>query len=373
MLLFLLTWVRGQEAIHNYGNLQLHKQGSLGFHSDFINNGGFDKNLGLIGFYNPSEALKLGGVFSPVFHDLEIGVENGLYLDVGISINHHLNFIYGDIVTDTDRKYKSLNFKEKASYYGGSDSAKIWGYTSVQDQKSFEFPVGINNLIRPLKIDFVSEVFLARCAYFMENPNFPRSFGSTFDTAEKAGGLSLIFPQEFWALDTSGRIQITLFWDPLSNLTFYTDNFQEVTVAGWNRDEKIWENLGNGQLEGDLNQGSVQSNIFNANDYEIFTLGFLTSNQLYKPGNYAITPNGDGINDSFTLKILERSPNNEFRVFDRNGLTVFEQSNYKDEFRGKGNRNIFIDGDLPEGVYFYLLDLKDLDLSFQGYFYLQTK
>jgi len=373
MVLLFSVMLTAQGGIHNYGNLQLHKNGSLGFHADFSNNGGFDNNLGLIGFYHPSESLALGGIFSPVFHDMELGVEKGLHLDVGITINHNLNFIYGDILTDTDRKFKSVNLEEKASYYGASESSKIRGYVTVQDQKSFEFPVGVNNLIRPLIIDFVSDVFLARCAYFMENPNFPRSFGRTFDTTKRAGGLNLIFPQEFWTLDTSGRIQITLFWVPSSNLSFYTGNLEEVTVAGWNRDEKIWENLGNGILEGDLDQGSVQSNIFNANDYEIFTLGFLTSNQLYKPGNYAITPNGDGINDSFTLKILERSPNNEFRVFDRNGLTVFEQSNYKDEFRGKGNRNIFVDGDLPEGVYFYLLDLKDLDLNFQGYFYLQTE
>jgi len=374
LLLFLLTLVRGQEAIHNYGNLQLHKNGSLGFHADFLNNGGFDKNLGLIGFYHPSKTLELGGAFSPVFHDLELGVENGLYLDIGIRINHHLNFIYGDIITDMDRKYNSVNFMEKAGYDGVSETAKIMGYTSVQDQKSFEFPVGVNNMLKPLKIDFVSDIFLARCAYFMENPDFPRSFGTPFDTANKVGGLNLIFPQEFWNLDTSGRIQITLFWDPLSNLSYYAENLEEITVAGWNRDEKTWENLGNGELAGDLNRGSVQSNIFNANDYEIFTLGFLTARNPDEPGNYAITPNGDGINDYFTLKILERSPNNKLLVFDRTGVMVFEQSNYKDEFRGKGNRNIFVKKEyLPEGTYFYLLELTDLNLKYQGYFYLVTK
>jgi len=371
---FFFLSLSGQESIHNYGNLQLHKNGSLGFHTDFTNFGGFDENLGLIGFYHTSRSLQIGGAFSPSFHELELGVEDGLFLDIGININHQLNFIYGNIHTDLDRKNNAVNFQEKAAYDGISNLSNVNGRVSVEGQKSFIFPVGQNNLIRPLEINFVGESFRAKCAYYAENPDFPRSFGKTFDTAKKGADVELILPQDFWSLDTSGRIQITLFWDPLFNLSYYANTVEEVTVVGWNSEKQMWDNLANGELEGDLNTGSVQSIIFNANDYEIFTLGFLASNDLYKPGNYAITPNGDGINDAFTLKILERSPNNELRVFDRSGVLVFEQSNYKDEFRGKGNKNIFIKGDyLPEGTYFYLLELKDLNLKYQGYFYLQTE
>ena len=125
IILMFSVQLTAQEGIHNYGNLQLHKNGSLGFHADFFNNGGFDKNLGLIGFYHSSESLALGGAFSPVFHDLELGVENGLYLDIGIRVNRHLNFIYGDIVTEMDRKYKSVNLIEKADYVGYSENSKI--------------------------------------------------------------------------------------------------------------------------------------------------------------------------------------------------------------------------------------------------------
>lgn len=368
------NYLLSQEGIHNYGNLQLHKNGSLGFHTDFSNFGGFDKNLGVIGFYHPSETLVISGAFSPVFHDMELGVENGLRLDIPININHYLNFIYGNINTDKNRKNNSVNFQENAAHYGMADQSKVSGHVSVDGQKSFEFPVGLDNLSRPLQIDFVGDVFRAKCAYYMENPGYPRSFGNTFDTGKKVGGLNIVFPQEFWNLKTSGRIQLTLKWYPSSNLSYFAGNVEEVTVAGWHRDKKIWVNLGNAQLAGDLNQGSVRSNVFNANDFEIFTFGFLTSHFVDEPGNYAITPNGDGINDYFTLKILERSPNNEFRLFDRAGILVFEKSNYVDEFRGKGNRNIFIDGEyLPEGTYFYLLELKDINLKYQGYFYLKTQ
>ena len=375
-IIFLMIFIKlsGQEAIHNYGNLQLHKNGSLGFHADFSNFGGFDKNLGVIGFYHPTETLQIGGAFSPTFHDLELGVANNVDLDLSINITQDLNFIYGNLRTEKSRKDISVNFLEKSAYDGISALSKVNGRASVRDQKSFEFPVGVDDMLRPLKIHFVNEVFLAKCSYHMENPDFPKSFANTFDTNKRGPDLGLIFQQEFWDLNTSGRVQITLNWHSLSNLSYYASELSEVTIAGWNRNERIWENLGNTQMEGDLNQGWVQSNIFNANDYEIFTLGFLRTKNSDIPGNYAITPNGDGINDYFTLKIIDKSPNNEFRLFDRTGILVFEQSNYKDEFRGKGNRNIFIGKEnLPEGVYFYLLELTDLNLKYQGYFYLVTK
>ncbi len=36
----------GQQSIHNFGNLQLHNSGLVGFHGDLINDGTFDSNSG---------------------------------------------------------------------------------------------------------------------------------------------------------------------------------------------------------------------------------------------------------------------------------------------------------------------------------------
>ena len=55
-------------------------------------------------------------------------------------------------------------------------------------------------------------------------------------------------------------------------------------------------------------------------------------------------------------------------------MLVFEKSNYRDEFSGIANKNIARKNQqLPEGVYFYLLELKDLNLKYQGYIYLVAK
>lgn len=374
ILLFLGQLAMSQQGIHNFGNLQLHQKGQLGFHADLINDGSFENNLGLMGFYDHDEELSISGAFTPTFYDLELALDNDLELGVTINIDNSLNFIYGNI--KTPRKYRNIytKFSESASYSGFFDESKIEGYAAVMDQKTFRFPVGEGTLSKPLQVLFVDDIFLAKCAYFMENPENPKSFAQSFDLNNRDAELSMVCPQEFWNLSTSGRVQITLDWDEQTNLSFYISDVGSITVAGWNVLEKEWQNLGNARIDGDLERGSVLSHIFNANDYEIFTYGFMDNTDKDKPGNYAITPNGDGINDNFSLEIIEQSPNNTLQIYNRAGMLVYEKTNYKNEFRGVGNRNIlFRNNLLPEGVYFYLLELRDINRSYQGYFYLSIE
>jgi len=63
------------------------------------------------------------------------------------------------------------------------------------------------------------------------------------------------------------------------------------------------------------------------------------------------SPNGDGINDTFTIEGIEDFPNNEVQIFNRWGNLVFEQKGYKGQWDGTWNGQL-----LPDGTYFYLLD-----------------
>ncbi|WP_297797280.1 gliding motility-associated C-terminal domain-containing protein [uncultured Eudoraea sp.] len=361
----------GQAGIHNFGNLQLHSKGHVGFHTDFTNDGSFDRNSGLIGFYQDQESLYISGAFSPTFYDLELAVEKNLYLDIPIHIDNSLGIIYGNIISSRANKNIYTKFTAKADYIGIANHSKIDGQVGVEGQKVFSFPVGYDDLLRPLQVQFIDDVFLAKCAYFFENPDYPRSFAKSFNSKNRDNSLGGINTQEFWNLTTTGRIQITLNWNSGSIMDTSINNRESITVAGWNKKNEQWNNLGNAKYEGTVSEGSVTSNIFNANDYEIFTLGFLFNTKGNEPGNYAITPNGDGINDFFSLKIIEQSPNNELKVFNRSGLLVYDKTNYLNEFQGISNRNGNQKNNyLPEGVYFYIIDLKDLNLKYQGYFYL---
>ncbi|KAA2242645.1 tandem-95 repeat protein [Chitinophaga agrisoli] len=74
------------------------------------------------------------------------------------------------------------------------------------------------------------------------------------------------------------------------------------------------------------------------------------------------TPNGDGKNDAFEIRGLNRYPENELVVINRWGNEVFRQNNYQNNWKGDG---------LNEGTYYYLLRIKKTDGSgwevFKGY------
>ena len=371
ILLFLLSQGLLGQAVHNFGNLQLHDKGLVGFHTGFVNDGNFDDNLGLMGFYHSEESLLISGAFSPTFYDLETAVEGDLHLKVPIIIKNSLNFIYGNIKSERNNKNIYTKISDNAFYEGAVDQTKIDGRAAVEGQKIFSFPVGKTDAIRPLLIEFIDGPFLAKCEYFDEDPNLPESFSIGFDNNRKADDLSSIHSGEFWNVTTSGMIQITLNWNPESNLESKVENVENITIAGWNKKSEIWTNLGTYKNEGHIEQGWVTSNTFNANDYEVFTFGFLFDQKNKELGNYALTPNGDGVNDFFTLKIVEEYPSNKLLIFNREGLIVYEKTDYQNEFNGIGNRKIFRkDQQLPEGVYFYILEFKEHNLKYQGYIYL---
>ena len=81
----------------------------------------------------------------------------------------------------------------------------------------------------------------------------------------------------------------------------------------------------------------------------------------------AISPNGDGINDTWNILGLELFPANTVQLFDKWGDEVFSVTNYKNDFAGKGKK-----GELPDGTYYYLVKLNSSNApegkgSFTGY------
>ncbi len=66
------------------------------------------------------------------------------------------------------------------------------------------------------------------------------------------------------------------------------------------------------------------------------------------------SPNRDDVNDFFTIRGLEGHPNNKVRVFNRWGNMIFEGENYQNNWDGTWNG-----GRLPQGTYFYMVELND--------------
>ncbi len=82
----------------------------------------------------------------------------------------------------------------------------------------------------------------------------------------------------------------------------------------------------------------------------------------------AITPNGDGINDTWVVYNLGNHPGSTVRVFNSNGVQVFYSTNYQNNWTGnyEGKNEM-----LPVGSYLYQIDLGgDGSIDAQGWLYI---
>jgi gliding motility-associated-like protein len=82
----------------------------------------------------------------------------------------------------------------------------------------------------------------------------------------------------------------------------------------------------------------------------------------------ALTPNGDGINDTWVIYNLENHPGSIVRVFNSNGIQVFFSANYQNNWMGNQQGSSEM---LPVGSYMFQIDLGgDGSIDEQGWLYI---
>jgi gliding motility-associated-like protein len=77
-----------------------------------------------------------------------------------------------------------------------------------------------------------------------------------------------------------------------------------------------------------------------------------------------ISPNGDQLNDVWHIIGIESFPGNEVSVYNRWGALVFKQQGYNNQSAWDGQSN---GKTLPDGTYFYIIDLGNGETSVKGY------
>ena len=360
-----------QPTLQHYGGMQLHEGAQVGLYGSFVNQAPFEQQAGLFGFYGNKE-IRISGDFALLLSDVEIFRGPSVFLDQSVSVTNNLSFIEGDFRTDKTLPEIYITLLQNAITVGESNVSKVNGYFTAINQSGIVFPVGDASEYRPLILE--GEVFpIAKCAYFRENPNTPSSF-PPFRTDLKPRTIEVISTSEFWCLEGSNTGQVTLSWNPNSNLGSIALTVSEITLIGWNKSSDRWEPLGTQSVTGDLENGFAISAPFVPDDYEILTFGSLAvPEELVTLENYYLSPNGDGINDVLVIEALDGTVNNRVEIFDRNGLKVFQQDNYTSEFGGVANVDGLVfnaEKGLPEGVYYFLVTIPESALQLQGFLFL---
>ena len=75
----------------------------------------------------------------------------------------------------------------------------------------------------------------------------------------------------------------------------------------------------------------------------------------------AITPNGDNINDVLYFDYLDSYDETELYIYNRWGNLIYSASPYVNDWSGEG---------LKDGVYYYILKIKDTDKTYSSFFHL---
>lgn len=370
-----------ENALHNAGNLRIHADGQIGFHTNLINNSTFDSNLGLAGFYADGEQ-RISGAFSPQFFNMEILKTGNLFLETSTLAENSMLFALGNIVGPKINSNIRMDFLENTFITGENNGSHVNGYVGITNQANFSFPIGDGEQLRPLILNSGETNIFAACAYFFENANDPITLDDEFNILQSENTIDLVSDTEFWVLEGEQNSTISLSWNERSNIANLTNDINDIVIVGWSRSEQQWLNLGQASIGGDINFGFVRSDDFIPNDFSALTFGIAPSlndsfaNNNRTLGNFYVSPNGDGINDRLIIdQLINDSPNNSLAIFNRFGQPIFSQENYVDEFEGFSNENNLViarDNSLPEGVYFYVTELFDLGLSFQGFLFLEN-
>ncbi len=367
-----------QTALYHAGNMQLHDNAALGFHTNFINESEFETTTGLVGFYG-ANPLQISGIVPPTFYDLEIFVDNNLFTFINVNVVNNLNFIEGDLESPLNDFLVYYNFENNAFFTGENDSAKITGFAASTNKSNFSFPVGDQDQLRPLVLDSGNLNDLVICAYLFENPSNPASLNVSFDIDTKVRDIGAITDKEFWILTADQASTVTISWNTRSELANLANTIEDIILVGWSKSANQWIAIGNTAINGDLDQGFLVSETFVPNDFSVLTFGttplptdtFAVNNPTL--GNYFLSPNDDGINDFLVFDELENTGANQVFIFNKFGQKVFEASNYSNSFVGVSNIDNFVinrELGLPEGVYYYTLTLLDEGLYYQGFVFI---
>jgi gliding motility-associated-like protein len=143
--------------------------------------------------------------------------------------------------------------------------------------------------------------------------------------------------------------------NPLDPCSFILANQTLTPSIAWANEDCDNDGISNGI---EIRNGSDPLNVCSPNPCDITI-----------PNGFS--PNGDGVNDLFVISGISKYPNNKITIFNRWGNVVFDADNYDNTWDGRCTEGLtFGSGILPDGTYFYILDLGNGEKARKGYIYL---
>ena len=123
------------------------------------------------------------------------------------------------------------------------------------------------------------------------------------------------------------------------------------------------------EFDSDIDGDNISNDFDNAPLYYNPSQEYIENNSNYILPDLQkfFSPNGDGINDSWFIKEIQRYPNNQLWVYDINGNEILNVAPYQNNWQGTNKNN----SPVPDGSYLYMIDLDgDGSVDIKGWIYI---
>lgn len=396
-----------QVYIFPTASLHAHPNSNLNIFSDISHSGSLvSYDSALINFYAgiwqnnngsrlPDESPRgidgVGGLF--VFSDLlklpqrinninalpfngfpNIRINNSLNVTANIGnlhINNNLDFLSGHLIlNDVDitvgkpgsgsiTGYSQNNFIVTGSGMTGGSLVRHLNTNA----SAMEFPIGTAvGSYTPLSINYtgsLSQTLKFRVADQVYNKlNFPEYVYKTWVMSSTVS-------------DPSAKLDITIQHNSSDEGSTYFSNRADAYVSRYDPNfAGLWDLMPpmSGLTPGIITKRAAifgaymntRLNIANLQSAEYFTKAVIKKDvDENTPVNIpdAISPNGDGFNDTYV--VAKRRPTDviRFEVYSRNQVLVYQDFDYQNTFDGTANKGGFLGNTLPDGIYYYLISV----------------
>lgn len=361
--------------------------GNLYIYANFKNDGLFtftDSNSGKT-FFIGNKLQVIGGDAISGFQNVEFQNSSGtvpFQLTTTIEINRLAAFKTG-IINGSNNTGKIV-FNENATYSDASNLSFVDGRVEKKGTQKFEFPIGDDVYFRPSISDGNNSNNSYTTEYFFE------TIGNIKPYASKEESITTIDEVEYWNLiqeqgTEKAVLSLTLDKNTTPIVFFQESNDTELAIVRWDVATSKWINEKGSTT--DLLTGADYTKLVTTqvSGYGIFTIAIVKKENPEPPTDEitiynAVSPNGDGKNDSFHIKGIDKFPDNKVEIYNRWGVKVFDTVSYNESdnmFRGysEGRDTVKKNEGLPDGTYFYIIEYQNNEKVVRkaGYLYLSKE
>lgn len=299
---------------------------------------------------------------APVFRRLTINNSgDGIVLTSPVSATVSLTMTDGIIYSD-DVNYLAID-NTITTVNGVSDNSHVEGPVRKTGNNAFTFPIGQNNVYRPLSISAP-----ATTGHIFTASYFDADGTTAYAGTSLAPGLNHVSTQEYWILERNAGasgVTVTLSWSPLSG--GITD-INALRVGQWDSGLSRWNDNGNASTTGDVNSGTITASVAST-VFGPFTLASASSSNPLPVNLISFNAERNGTTADITWSTASES-NNDYFTIEKSTDNI----NYNFVVKAKGNGNSTSvsnyhvnDPDAGQNAVYYRLSQTDFDGTVKTY------